>query len=424
MSEKDVQRLCAEAAHAAASARLGMARLSGDERVALLEGIARAIRGHEGEILEANARDVEAARSGSRVMSEAMIDRLRLDAGRVGSMAGAVEAIAAQADPVGGVVEGRVLGNGVRIEKRRVPIGVVAVIYESRPNVTSDAAALCIRSGNAVVLKGGSEAQHSNRAIVGAIHGALRVDGLEGAVSFVDTTDRSAVRALATMPEVIDLVIPRGGPGLIHAVVSAATVPVIKHDAGNCHVYLDQHLDGLEERAVEIVVNAKAQRPGVCNAAETLLVHRARAKEMVPRVCAALAAAGVEVRGDETVRRLFAGAKAADESDWDAEYLDLILAVRVVESLDEAARHIRAHGSKHTEAIVTSSLGEAERFVSLVDSASVMINCSTRFADGGMYGLGAEIGISTNKLHARGPMGAADLTTYQWVLTGSGQVRV
>lgn len=424
MSEKDVQRLCAEAAHAAASARLGMARLSGDERVALLEGIARAIRGHEGEILEANARDVEAARSGSRVMSEAMIDRLRLDAGRVGSMAGAVEAIAAQSDPVGEVVEGRVLGNGVRIEKRRVPIGVVAVIYESRPNVTSDAAALCIRSGNAVVLKGGSEAHHSNRAIVGAIHGALRADGLEGAVSFVDTTDRSAVRALVTMPEVIDLVIPRGGPGLIHAVMSAATVPVIKHDAGNCHVYLDQHLDGLEERAVEIVVNAKAQRPGVCNAAETLLVHRARAKEMVPRVCAGLAAAGVEVRGDETVRRLFAGAKAADESDWDAEYLDLILAVRVVESLDEAARHIRAHGSKHTEAIVTSLLGEAERFVSLVDSASVMINCSTRFADGGMYGLGAEIGISTNKLHARGPMGAADLTTYQWVLTGSGQVRV
>jgi glutamate-5-semialdehyde dehydrogenase len=338
-------------------------------------------------------------------------------------MARAVDDIAEQPDPVGRVVEGRVLPNAIRLEKRRVPIGVILVIYESRPNVTSDAAALCLKAGNAVILRGGKEAAHSNGAIIDAIRAPLERRNVADAVCFVDVPDRHAIAELLQLRGKIDLCIPRGGPALMKAVTDVAKIPVVKHDAGNCHLYLDAHLDGLEQTAIDIAINAKTQRPGVCNAIETLLVHRDAAPSILPKLGEALREKGVELRADERALTLLPGAIAATDADWDTEYLDLILAVRIVDSLDDAAAHIRAHGSSHTEAIVTSSIAAAERFVALVDSANVMINCSTRFADGGEYQLGAEIGISTDKLHARGPMGAEDLTTFQWVLAGRGQVR-
>lgn len=420
MSRADpIESVCRREAEAASASRLALRLMSADERSTLIRAMASSLRDNAPAILEANARDMEAGAT----LPAAMRDRLRLDDRRLADMADALDAVARQGDPLGEVVERRALLSGLRLEKRRVPIGVVLVIYESRPNVTSDAAGLCLRAGNAVVLRGGKEALNSNRAIVSALRQPLARHGLAGAVGFVDAIDRSAIECLVRMTGLIDLAIPRGGPGLIHAVTAAARIPVVKHDAGNCHVYIDQHLAGLEDAAEAIVVNAKAQRPGVCNAAETLLVHAAVAERMVPRLCGALSRAGVEIRGDEQTRALFPGARPATEDDWRTEYLDLIIAVRVVASLDEACDHIRRYGTQHTEAIITSSPASAERFVSLVDSASVMINCSTRLADGGEFGLGAEIGISTSRLHARGPMGAADLTTFQWVAAGSGQVR-
>ncbi len=419
MTASTAASIALNAARAAAAARTPLALLTGDDRAAMLHDVARSIRSSSGAIISANARDLEAADQ----LPKSMRDRLRLDGPRIAAMAQAVESIAAQPDPVGEVISGRVLPNGVRLEKRRVPLGVVLVIYESRPNVTSDAAALCLKAGNAAVLKGGTEAMASNRAIVDAIRGPLEQRGVGGAVQFVDCADRQVVKHLVTLRGLIDLAIPRGGPGLIKAVTEAATIPVVKHDAGNCHIYIDEHLDGLEDAALAIVVNAKVQRPGVCNAVETLLVHREQAPRVLPRICAALASSGVEIRGCDQTRVHWPGARHATQDDWQTEYLDLILAVRVVDSLEEAAGHIRTYGSQHTEAIITSNLRAAERFVRLVDSASVMVNCSTRLADGGQYGLGAEIGISTDKLHARGPMGAADLTTFQWVAHGDGQIR-
>ena len=413
------ESLCKRIAMEAFGAKGALRMMSGAQRTELLHAMARGLRSASTAIVQANQRDLEAGAG----LGSAMLDRLRLDATRIEAMARAVDAIALQPDPVGVVEDGRTLPNGIRLEKRRTPIGVVLVIYESRPNVTSDAAALCLKAGNAVVLRGGKEAAHSNRAIIDAMRPALAKAGVEGAVGFVDTPDRRAIDLLVTMEKVIDLAIPRGGPSLMQAVTAAARIPVVKHDAGNCHVYIDRALDGLDEQALAIVVNAKAQRPGVCNAAETLLVHESQAARLLPRIGKALQEAGVEVRADARARPLMPGATEASEADWATEYLDLILAVRVVDSLDEACAHIRTYGSQHTEAIVTSSIEAAERFVALLDSANVMINCSTRFADGAEYGLGAEIGISTDKLHARGPMGAQDLTTYQWVLTGSGQIR-
>jgi glutamate-5-semialdehyde dehydrogenase len=307
----------------------------------------------------------------------------------------------------------------------RVPLGVVLFFYESRPNVTSDAAALCLKSGNAVILRGGKEAYHTNVAIFRIIHDVLVELGLPGAVQYVQNQDRALVPQLLKLDRYIDLVIPRGGKSLISAVVKDATMPVLKHYDGNCHVYVDAATESMEKEVREVCVNAKTSYPGgaVCNAVEHLLFHKDAAPRLLAKVCQDLAAKGVEIRGDDRTRALYPKAKPATDADWDTEYLSFVVGVKVVESFDEAVRHINDHGSHHTDAILTSSAKAADEFVKRVDSASVMVNASTRFADGGEYGLGAEIGISTDKLHARGPMGAADMTTYKWVVTGDGHVR-
>jgi glutamate-5-semialdehyde dehydrogenase len=414
-----VERLGRDARKAAGE----LVALDGAAKVAALRKIAAALRAGQNELLEANAKDVNAAEAAG--VDAPLVHRLRLDAKKVASMAEGVEQIAAQVDPVGQVIEGYVRPNGLRIEKRRVPLGVVLFFYESRPNVTSDAAALCLKSGNAVILRGGKEAFHSNRAIVKIISAALAEGGLPpGAVQLVESTDRALVPHLLKLDKYIDLVIPRGGKSLITAVVKDATMPVLKHFDGNCHLYIDADVEGMERQVREVCVNAKTSYPGgaVCNAVEHLLFHK-DAAALIPKVCADLAAKGVEVRGDETVRKLYMPAKAATPEDWDIEYLSYIVGVKVVDSMDEAIDHINAHGSHHTDGILSSSARNIDRFVKRVDSASVMVNASTRFADGGEYGLGAEIGISTDKLHARGPMGASDLTTYKWIVTGDGHVR-
>lgn len=417
-TESDLAAYCGNLADRAANARRALSVLTAAQRTTLLRAVAEAIRASAPAILEANTRD----RSDGAGLSEAMLDRLALDDARIDAIATAVEQIAGQPDPVGEVVEGRVLPNGIRLEKRRVPLGTVLVIYESRPNVTADAAALCLKAGNAVILRGGKEARHSNRALAEAIAAPLCDAGVADAVQLVATTDRAATTHLVTMRGRIDLCVPRGGPNLIDAVANAATIPVVKHDAGNCHLYIDAHLDGLRDEAIAIAINAKTHRYGVCNAIETLLVHEAQL-DTLAAIGERLNELGVELRACERSRSVLPDAKPATDEDYATEFLAPVLAVRAVASLEEAADHIRRFGSQHTEAIVTSSLESSQRFVQLVDSANVMVNCSTRFADGGEYGLGAEIGISTDKLHARGPMGARDLTTYQWVLTGSGQVR-
>ncbi len=382
--------------------------------------MATAMREQTDVLVAENTKDLAAAQANG--LTSAMIDRLKLDPGRVGKMSHAVLEIADQPDPVGETIEGHVRPDGFRVEKRRVPLGVVAIIYEARPNVTSDAAALCIKSANACILRGGKESFHSNMAIGSAISSALAKVGLPAeAVQIVNTTDRNLVPILLKQDENIDLVIPRGGESLIRAVVEQSHIPVIKHYTGNCHVYVDAGCPA--DMAESVVLNAKIQRPGVCNAAETILFHRDTADTLLPAVGKKLMDAKVEVRGcAETCKRL-SGCKPATEQDWYTEYLDLIVAIKVVDSLQDAIDHINKYGSHHTDAVVTPDVRAAEAFVAGVDSGNVMVNCSTRLSDGGVYGLGAEIGISTDKLHARGPMGAADLTTYKWVVTGSGHIR-
>ena len=407
----------AVAARAAAGA---LATSSGAARNAALAACAKAIRARAADLQAANAKDLSAAADAG--LTQAMIDRLTLSDDRIESMAAGLEAIAAQVDPVGQAISASNRPNGLRVEKRRVPLGVVAIIFESRPNVTADAAGLCLKSGNACILRGGKEAIHSNLAIAECIKTGLDEAGQPAAaVTVIDSIDRAIVPAMATAEGLIDLIIPRGGEGLIRAVVEAATIPVIKHYAGNCHVYVHAAADLTMAEA--IAVNAKCQRPGVCNAMETLLVDSAIAEEFLPAIAAKLIDAGVELRGCERSRQLCADMAEAAEEDWFAEYLQLILAVKVVSGVAEAIGHINTYGSKHTDAIVTADISAAEAFVAGVDSSSVMVNASTRFSDGGEYGLGAEIGISTDKLHARGPMGAEDLTTYKWVVTGSGHLR-
>jgi len=424
----DVQGYCEQLADQAVAAGRSLVSLSGARRRAVLLAVAEGLEAHTDALIEANEKDLDTA--AEMGLTDAMTDRLRLDEQRIAKMARSVRDIAGQVDPVGQTLEGFVRPNGLRIEKVRCPIGVVLIIFESRPNVTSDAAALCLWSGNAVILRGGKECLHSNTAIAHIIRDALQAEGLDpNTVQLVETTDRAAVGHLLAMEGRIDLAIPRGGASLIRAVVEQARIPVIKHYTGNCHIYVDEHALNLPDGMVrEICVNAKTQRPGVCNAVETLLFHKNAATAQV-ETCRALAAAGVALRVCERSRKLLAGHIAddqlrdADADDWDTEYLDLICAVRIVDSMDDAIDHINRHGSHHTDGILTADQFTADAFITRVDAADVMVNCSTRFSDGGEYGLGAEIGISTDKLHARGPMGAADLTTHKWIVRGQGQVR-
>ena len=375
-----------------------------------------------GEILAANRQDLAAARRAG--VRGALLDRLTLNPERVEEMAAGLRAVARLPDPVGRVIAKWRRPNGLKIAKVRVPIGVIAVVYEARPNVTADCAGLCLKSGNSVILRGGSEAIRSNRAIFRCLDRAARGAGLPaGALQLVWNTNRRSVDLLLGQAGGVDLVIPRGGEGLIRQVVAKAKVPVIKQYQGICHTYVDAGAD--LKMAQEICINAKVQRPGVCNAMETLLVHRRAAAEFLPAMAGRYRRAGVRLRGDAAVRRILRGTpvEAATEKDWATEYLDLILSVKVVGSLEEAMEHIRRYGSGHSDAIVTRSKRNGERFLRGVDSACVYVNASTRFTDGGQFGLGAEIGVSTDKLHARGPMGLEELTTYKYEVTGTGQVR-
>jgi glutamate-5-semialdehyde dehydrogenase len=409
---------------AARRASRQLAALDGATKVAALKRIADALRRDRAAILTANASDVENAKKTE--VAPPMIERLKLSDKKIDAMADSVEQIAGQTDPVGAVIEGYVRPNGLRIEKVRVPLGVVLFFYESRPNVTSDAAALCLKSGNAVILRGGKESLQSNRAIAAVIAESLKSSNIDpAAVQLIESTDRALVPHLLKLDKYIDLVIPRGGENLIRAVVAESTIPVLKHFTGNCHIYVDAATDTMERGVRAICVNAKTSYPGgaVCNAAEKILFHRAAAERLLPKVCEDLAAKGVEIRGDGATRAFYPKAKPATEEDWHTEYLSFTIAIKVVDSIQQAIDHINEYSSHHTDAILSSDVRAIDTFVKNVDSGSVMINASTRFADGGEYGLGAEIGISTDKLHARGPMGAFDLTTYKWIVTGDGHVR-
>lgn len=421
-AESEIAATIEGMARRARAAALSSARLDAAARRRALEAMADAIDTHREQILAANALDLSTAER-NRV-SGPMLDRLRLDERAVKKLAAAVREVAGQDDHLGTIEEELVRPNGLRVGRMRIPLGVVAMIYESRPNVTADAAALCLKAGNAVILRGGSEAQHSNRAIADALREGLTGSQVpQDAVQLVPTTDRKAIDVLLEQEQFIDLVIPRGGESLIRAVTAKSRIPVLQHYKGVCHVFLDE--DAPVQRSIDIVVNSKVQRPGVCNALETLLVHRDAAARVLPPVADKLVQAGVELRGSPDVVALLGGVpvKMATEEDWYAEYLDLTLAVRIVDDLEAALDHIARYGSNHTEAIVTDDTERAERFVSAVQSSTVLVNASTRFADGGELGLGAEIGISTSKLHAYGPMGARELTTRKFVVFGEGQVR-
>ncbi|SEG86826.1 glutamate-5-semialdehyde dehydrogenase [Thermomonospora echinospora] len=417
MDEREEFRRVAVAAREAAARLAPLPRAAKD---AALHAIADALLANVPQIVKANEADVAAARENG--ISEYMIDRLSLDEGRIAAIAAAVRQVAALPDPVGEVVRGTVLPNGLELRQIRVPMGVVGIIYEGRPNVTVDAAALCLKSGNVAMLRGSSSAYNSNTALVGIMQAALAgTDVPADAVQLVPGTSRESVKHLMRARGLVDVLIPRGGASLINSVVEESTVPVIETGVGNCAVYVDADAD--LDMAVDILLNAKTQRPSVCNAAETLLVHEGIADAFLPRALQALAEAGVTVHGDERVRSHSADVVAATEDDWYAEYLSLDIAARVVGSLEEAAAHIRKYGSGHTEAIVTTSQQAARRFVATVDSAAIMVNASTRFTDGEEFGFGAEIGISTQKLHARGPMGLPELTSTKYVVTGEGQLR-
>jgi glutamate-5-semialdehyde dehydrogenase len=414
----------AELAGSARQASRRLALLSRAEKDAALRAMADALDSASAEIIEANDQDI--ARGRVSGLAEGMLDRLRLDQARVAAVAEALRDIAGLPDPVGEVVRGSTLANGLQIRQVRVPMGVVAMIYEARPNVTVDAAGLALKSGNAVILRGGSAAGESNRALVAVLRGALEAQGLPpGAVSLVDDGGRDAVRALMTARGLVDVLIPRGGADLIQTVVRESTVPVIETGVGNCHVYVDAAAD--LDKAVAIAVNSKTHRVSVCNAAESLLVHRGVSARFLPMVLAELAAAGVTVHGDAELelpaKEAGAAYSLATDEDFAREYLSLDISARVVDSLDEALAHVRRYSTGHTEAIVTEDRGAARRWVAEVDAAAVMVNASTRFTDGGEFGFGAEIGISTQKLHARGPMGLAELTTTKWVVEGDGQIR-
>ncbi len=416
----DLREYCLDVARRAGRAAGQLNRVTGAQKVRWLRRAAELLSQRRAALSEANRLDIAAAADYG--LTDAQIDRLRLDGDRIASMGAALEEVAALPEPIGEVISSSVRPNGLEVQKVRVPLGVVFFIYESRPNVTADAAALCVKSGNAVILRGGKEAVHSNAAIAEILAEAAAEAGLPGdAVQLVATTDREAVGHFLRMPEYINVAIPRGGEGLIRRVSEEARMPVIKHYAGNCHVYIDRAADA--EMAVRLAENSKCQRPGVCNAAESLVVHADVDEALLPSIGKALAEQGIEIRGDRRSRKHLPQAVEATEEDYGREYLDKVISVKVVDSLDEAIEHINRYSSQHTEAIVTRDLDAARQFAARIDSSAVMINASTRFNDGGEFGLGAEIGISTDKFHARGPCGVKELTSYKYVVYGSGQIR-
>ncbi|MBW1895718.1 MAG: glutamate-5-semialdehyde dehydrogenase [Deltaproteobacteria bacterium] len=415
-----IEQTITEMARKAKEASKVVAQLSTKEKDQVLNCMAQKLLDEAAKIKEENQKDVEAGRE--KGLSEAMIDRLAVDDGVIESMANGLRDVVKLPDPVGSVTGMWLRPNGLQVGRVRIPLGVIAMIYEARPNATIDAAGLCLKAGNAVILRGGSQAFHSNNVLAQIIQEALRETGVpEAAAQVVPVPDRSAVNVLLAQEQYIDLIIPRGGEGLIRLVVENSKIPVLKHYKGVCHVYVDENAD--LEMAEEISFNAKAQRPGVCNAMETLLVHENVAESFLLPMAGRFVEAGVELRGCPKTCQLFPGAKAATEDDWGAEYLDLILAVKVVSSMEEAMNHIASYGSAHTEAIVTSDYVRARQFLKQVDASVVLVNASTRFNDGGELGLGAEIGISTSKLHAYGPMGLEELTTTKFVVFGDGQIR-
>jgi glutamate-5-semialdehyde dehydrogenase len=397
-----------------------MAVLDTDTKNKALINMAEALLENKDKILKANEKDVLEAEK--RNLKASLIDRLRLDEKRIKAMADGLKEVASLKDPVGDIEEMWTRPNGLKIGKMRVPIGVIGMIYESRPNVTADAAGLCLKAGNTVILRGGSDAINSNIAIASILSETAYRSGIpEGAIQLIENTDREEVNRMMKLNGLIDLIIPRGGASLIKNVIENSTVPVIETGVGNCHIFVDESANF--EMAKDIIVNAKVQRPGVCNAVETVLVHRSIAEKFLPIMVKELSLHGVEIRGCEFTKRICPDVKEATEEDWATEYLDLILAVKVVENIDEALEHISKYSTGHSESIVTENYTNAMRFLKSVDSAAVYVNASTRFTDGGEFGFGAEIGISTQKMHARGPMGLKELTTYKYVILGSGQIR-
>ncbi|SJZ93071.1 glutamate-5-semialdehyde dehydrogenase [Selenihalanaerobacter shriftii] len=417
MSIKEEVVKKAKAAHKAARK---LANLNTNLKNQALLAMADALEENVDKIFAANKKDLEYGKD--KGLSEALMDRLLLTEERIKKMANGLRAVEQFDDPIGEVLEMKKRPNELQIGKVQVPLGVIGMIYEARPNVTVDAAGLCLKSGNAILLRGGSEAINSNKAVAEVISKAAYENGIpEGAIQLVETTDREAVQVIFGLNEYLDALIPRGGPGLIQAVVNNSTVPVIETGVGNCHTYIDNEADVV--MAKDIIINAKTQRPGVCNAMETLLVHKDIAEEFLPEVIKKLQELDVEIRGDEIVQKLGTDIISATEEDWETEYLDYILAIKVIGSLEEAVDHIHKYNTKHSEAIITENYHKAREFLNVVDAAAVYVNASTRFTDGGEFGLGAEIGISTQKLHARGPMGINELTTTKFVIYGEGQIR-
>jgi glutamate-5-semialdehyde dehydrogenase len=416
----ELPQYCRQTAEAAKAASYQLASLDASAKNTWLMESAATLMASADLVMEANERDLAAA--AEHGLSSAAADRLRLDTDRIAGIATGLREIAMLPDPVGEVMDGFTRPGGLQIQKRRVPLGVVFFIYESRPNVTADAAGICVKSGNAVILRGGKEAIHSSQAIVSILADTARRNGIpEAAVQLVGTTDRDAVGHFLGLHELIDVTIPRGGESLIRRVAKEATMPVIKHYDGNCHVYVDQSAN--LEMAVNIIENAKCQRMGVCNACESLLVHAEIAERALPLIAERLASHNVEIRAGQRAMAFLPDAVAAVDDDWSAEYLGPTISVKIVDSLEQAATHINQHGSHHTDAIITEDLRSSSAFTTLVDSSAVMVNASTRFNDGGVFGLGAEIGISTDKFHARGPCGLRELTTYKYIVQGSGQIR-
>jgi glutamate-5-semialdehyde dehydrogenase len=416
----DIRAYVTERAKRARAAARKLATISSTVKNTALQKMADALVAQASALLNANAKDLDEAKR--RGLSNAMIDRLTLDPKRIEEMAAGLRDVAALSDPVGEVIKMVRRPNGMQVGRVRVPIGVIGIVYESRPNVTADAASLCLKAGNAVVLRGGSEAVQSNAAIVQILSAVGADSGLpEGCIVFLDNPDRQAVMEMLKLDALIDLIIPRGGEALMKTVTEHSRIPVIKHDKGLCHTYVDEGADLSMARV--ICLNAKVQRPGTCNAMETLLVHEGIARDFLPGMIRALQEAGVEVRGCSKTRAIVSEIKEATEEDWTTEYLDLILSVRVVKSIDEAMEHIARYGSQHSEAIVTRDYGRARRFLNEVDACAVFVNASTRLNDGYQFGLGAEIGISTSRIHARGPMGLVELTTTKYIVLGEGQLR-